>query len=99
MIALATALMIAVQAHALPLAAEDRAPNTPSAQAQQASTAGAATQAEEERAGRPLVCRDEPVIGSRFPVRRCRPANLTPQERALAADQLRRQQTVAMKGH
>lgn len=98
MIAFATALMFAVQAHTLPLAVEDRAPNVPPAQPQQASATGTATQAEEERAGRPLVCRDEPVIGSRFPVRRCRPANLTPQERALAADQLRRQQTVAMPG-
>lgn len=57
-----------------------------------------ATAAETARAGRPLICRNETVVGSRFPVRRCRPANLTPEERAQAADQLRRQQSVAMNG-
>lgn len=55
------------------------------------------SESEERRAGRPLICRNETVLGSRFPVRRCRPADLTPEERALAADQLRRQQTLNMR--
>ncbi|MFN7129283.1 MAG: hypothetical protein ACK4OJ_09485 [Brevundimonas sp.] len=98
MIVFAFALILSGQSTTLPLPAD--ASTVPAQENTQETTAARSngTAAEERRAGRPLICRDEPVIGSRFPVRRCRPANLTPEERALAADQLRRQQTVAMKG-
>lgn len=92
-LALAT-LLIAQDVSSTPPANVDRPPATEIP----AVTVRAATAAEEARAGRRLVCRNETVLGSRFPVRRCRPADQTPQERALAADQLRRQQSVTMPG-
>lgn len=100
MIIFVVALALSGQTASLPLPA---APSTPALQpavprvveVQATDTSG--SESEERRAGRPLVCRNETVLGSRFPVRRCRPANLTPQERALAADQLRRQQTLNMR--
>lgn len=81
-----TAIVFATfyQASALPLSTEARAPVRPALLT--------ATAREERQAGRELVCRMEPVIGSRLPVRRCRPAHLTPQEQAAAADELRRVQ-------
>lgn len=100
MITFVVALALSGQTASLPLPA---APSTPALQpavprvveVQAADASG--SENEERRAGRPLICRNETVLGSRFPVRRCRPANLTPQERALAADQLRRQQTLNMR--
>ncbi len=93
MIVFALTLALAGQATSLPIATEDRAPAA--APARLSEAAPEATRAEERQAGRRLVCRNENITGSRFPVRRCRPADLTPQEQALAADQLRRQQTIA----
>ncbi|MBA4807823.1 hypothetical protein [Brevundimonas sp.] len=99
MIILAFALLLSGQSTALPLPADAAAvPVQQAAPDALESTQSNGTAAEERRAGRRLICRDEPVLGSRFPVRRCRPADLTPEERALAADQLRRQQTVTMNG-
>lgn len=97
MIIFAIALAILDQTTTLPLPADASEPPVRTAEAAQALRSEG-TAAEERRAGRPLVCRNEPVLGSRFPVRRCRPADLTPEERALAADQLRRQQTVTLNG-
>lgn len=98
MIIFVFALALSGQTTSLPLPV---APSTPSQQPAVPRVVEAAdasgSESEERRAGRPLVCRNETVLGSRFPVRRCRPANLTPQERALAADQLRRQQTLNMR--
>ncbi|WP_374388879.1 hypothetical protein [Brevundimonas sp.] len=93
MIVLALMLALAGQTTSLPTPVEDRTPSTTAVRL--SATAPAPTAAEERQAGRRLVCRNENVTGSRFPVRRCRPAELTPQEQALAADQLRRQQTIA----
>jgi hypothetical protein len=97
MIILAFALTLSGQAAALPLPTESSAVPVQTAEATTAARSNG-TAAEERRAGRPLVCRNEPVVGSRFPVRRCRPADLTPEERALAADQLRRQQIGTLNG-
>lgn len=97
MMIFALAFALSGQAATLPLPAGSSSAPVQTAQATtDERSSGTAT--EERRAGRPLVCRNETVLGSRFPVRRCRPANLTPQERALAADQLRRQQTLTMNG-
>lgn len=94
MIVIALTLALSGQTTTLPLPTDVSEPPVRTAEAAQ-TVRSEGTAAEERRAGRPLVCRNEPVLGSRFPVRRCRPADLTPEERALAADQLRRQQTVA----
>ena len=83
-------LFAAFQAHALPLSSEARAPDQPAPLRENASQDGTAR--EERQAGVELTCRMEPVIGSRFPVRRCRPANDTPQAQNAAADELRRVQ-------
>ena len=95
------ASLLALSGQATPLASPTGSPPVSIQEAGEATTAAAranGTTAEERRAGRPLVCRNETVLGSRFPVRRCRPADLTPEERALAADQLRRQQTTTLNG-
>jgi hypothetical protein len=106
MIILASLLALSGQATTLPLptgsapVSIQEAGEAVAQEADQATTTAARTNgttAEERRAGRPLVCRNETVLGSRFPVRRCRPADLTPEERALAADQLRRQQVLNMR--
>lgn len=97
MIIIALAFALSGQTATLPLPADS--PAVPVQTAEATTTARSnGTAAEERRAGRPLVCRNEPVLGSRFPVRRCRPADLTPEERALAADQLRRQQIGTLNG-
>jgi len=77
-------LAFAFQSASLPLPAEARAP--------EASAPLAATAREERQAGRALTCSMEAITGSRFPVRRCRPAALSPQEEAAASDELRRVQ-------
>jgi len=97
LIIFALALALSGQAATLPLPSGSSAVPVQAAEAT-TTTRPNGTAAEERRAGRPLVCRNEPVVGSRFPVRRCRPADLTPEERALAADQLRRQQTTTLNG-
>jgi hypothetical protein len=97
MIILAFALALSGQTATLPLPTDSSAVPVQTAEATTAARSNG-TAAEERRAGRPLVCRNEPVVGSRFPVRRCRPADLTPEERALAADQLRRQQIGTLNG-
>lgn len=98
MIIFVVALALSGQTASLPLPAAPSTPSLPPAVPRVVEAADASgSESEERRAGRPLVCRNETVLGSRFPVRRCRPANLTPQERALAADQLRRQQTLNMR--
>ena len=94
--AIVIGLAIAGQSATLPLPAEARAPDA-APRVQLAEAQPVATAREEQRAGRPLVCLNETVTGSRFPVRRCRPADLTPQERAAAADQLRKMQAVAQE--
>ena len=100
MIIFVVALALSGQTASLPL---PTASSTPSVQpattgvVEVASADANGSETEERRAGRPVICRNETVLGSRFPVRRCRPADLTPQERALAADQLRRQQTLNMR--
>lgn len=98
MIILALALALSGQTGSLPLPADSSAvPVQEAVETTATNVRPNGTAAEERRAGRPLVCRNETVLGSRFPVRRCRPADLTPEERALAADQLRRQQTLNMR--
>ncbi|WAC59407.1 hypothetical protein [Brevundimonas sp. SL130] len=97
MIIIAFALALSGQTTTPPLPTDSSAVPIQTAEATTATPSNG-TAAEERRAGRPLVCRNEPVVGSRFPVRRCRPADLTPEERALAADQLRRQQIGTLNG-
>jgi len=101
MIIFVVALALSGQTASPPLPAASSTPTVQPAAPRALEVASAdanGSETEERRAGRPLICRNETVLGSRFPVRRCRPADLTPQERALAADQLRRQQTLNMKG-
>jgi hypothetical protein len=100
MIIFAIALALSGQTASLPLPAASSTPSVQPATPRVVEDANADTngsETEERRAGRPLICRNETVLGSRFPVRRCRPADLTPEERALAADQLRRQQSQNMR--
>lgn len=98
MIIFAIALAILDQTTTLPLPADAAAPSVQPATPRAVELANAnGSEAEERRAGRSLICRNEPVLGSRFPVRRCRPADMTPEERALAADQLRKQQAQNMR--
>ncbi|WAC59406.1 hypothetical protein [Brevundimonas sp. SL130] len=100
MIIFVVAIALYSQAASLPLPATSSAPSAQPTAPRVVEVATADTngsEAEERRAGRRLICRNEPVVGSRFPVRRCRPADLTPEERALAADQLRRQQSQNMR--
>jgi hypothetical protein len=100
MIIFVVALALSGQTANLPLPVASSTPSvqpaTPSGDEVTSAVANG-SETEERRAGRPLTCRNETVLGSRFPVRRCRPADLTPQERALAADQLRRQQVQNMR--
>jgi hypothetical protein len=100
MIIFVVALALSGQTASLPLPTASSPPSVQPATPRVVEVTSAVangSESEERRAGRPLICRNETVLGSRFPVRRCRPANLTPEERALAADQLRRQQSQNMR--
>ncbi len=83
-------VLAAFQAHALPISSEDRAPDQPAPVRENASQSGTAR--EETQAGTELVCKMEQITGSRFPVRRCRPAQVAPNAANAVNDELRRVQ-------
>ena len=83
-------VLAAFQAHALPISSEDRAPDQPAPVRENASQGGTAR--EETQAGTELVCKMEQITGSRFPVRRCRPAQVAPNAANAVNDELRRVQ-------
>jgi hypothetical protein len=83
-------VLAALQAHALPLSSEARASDQPTLVRENAAQSGTAR--EEAQAGTELVCKMEQITGLRFPVRRCRPAQVAPNAANAVNDELRRVQ-------